>query len=360
MVDARQEHEVEVGLALGKRCAEVLSKPRERLGRGEGLARNMGSGGSILQHGNVAVVLLREARVGAKSLDAEVGESEALAFGYIDGSIDIQQIGRTAMRLISGDAPMRMRPPRPLGGEIFQEKLAQRLAVVAHHAAVSIGTERVLLTHNRYIGLQVVAATLLEIGIEPWRPVRPIHLIGIIEHRMREQNLLMGKGCVEACQVVRHGITVEMINHQALSPRSRPLHLLTRQPHREMLLLVKDHLLRRILLRHQGTSKRPARPRRHIRLDAQLLTACLHILQHTHPTGRKIRNIVGFIPLHPIDWRNLHATNAHLGELGQVIIQPHRIHRTAQPPPSSVRLRFLADGNLQISRTLPILSINTP
>ena len=242
----------------------MLGQPRERLGGGERLARNMCCRRGILQHRDVGVILLREAGIGTKSLDAEVGEPETLALRYIDSGIDIQQVGRTAMRLIARNTPMPMRPVRPLSGEILEKQFAERLTIVTGDAAPVISTEHGVLLTTRggllivrgkllikyiYKRLQIISATALELLVQLRRPVRPIHFVGIIKHHRRERHLLMGKGGIEPRQIMRHSIAIEMINHQALTPRSRSLHLLTRQSHREM-LPIKHHLLRRVLLRH--------------------------------------------------------------------------------------------------------------
>ena len=145
VVDSGKEHEVEVGFALRKRGAEMLGKPCKGLRRGVLLARNVGGGRSILEHRDVGEVLLGEAFVLAKSTDAEIAESEAFTFGNIDGGIDIKQVGRAAVCLIACDAVVAMCPISPLGGEILQEEVAKRFAVVADDTAVGICAEGVFL-----------------------------------------------------------------------------------------------------------------------------------------------------------------------------------------------------------------------
>ena len=83
------EHQVEVGLKLRKRCAEMLREPREGLA-----AREMGCRRSILEHGIVGVVLARLARVLTQALDTEVGKSETLNLWNIHGCIAVDEIGR--------------------------------------------------------------------------------------------------------------------------------------------------------------------------------------------------------------------------------------------------------------------------
>ena len=121
VVDTRQEHEVEVGLALGERRAEMLGEPSESLGRRESLPRHMSGRGGVLEHGDVGVVLLGEALILAKSEDAEITQTEALALGNIDDGIDIKQVGRTAVCLIASNCTMTMCPVSPNGSEVLQQ-----------------------------------------------------------------------------------------------------------------------------------------------------------------------------------------------------------------------------------------------
>ena len=72
VVDTTGEHQVQVGLHLRPRCAEVFCQPGECLAAGEGLAHDVGCRRGIFQHRYVAEVLLRLAWVCAQSLDAEL------------------------------------------------------------------------------------------------------------------------------------------------------------------------------------------------------------------------------------------------------------------------------------------------
>ena len=71
----------------------MLSKPGERLARGEGLATDMGCRRRVLQHGEVGVVLAGLARILAQAFDTEVGEAEALDLGDVDGGIAVDEVG---------------------------------------------------------------------------------------------------------------------------------------------------------------------------------------------------------------------------------------------------------------------------
>ena len=72
VVHTGTEHQVDVGLHLGKRCAEVFREPGEGLARREGFAADVGCRRGIFQHGEVGVVLAGLAGILTESLDAEV------------------------------------------------------------------------------------------------------------------------------------------------------------------------------------------------------------------------------------------------------------------------------------------------
>ena len=93
-VHAGTKHQVEVGLKLRERCAEMLREPREGLAARERLAADMGCRRSILEHGIVGVVLAGLARVLTQTLDTEVGKSETLNLRDIHGCIAVDEIGR--------------------------------------------------------------------------------------------------------------------------------------------------------------------------------------------------------------------------------------------------------------------------
>ena len=162
---------------------------------------------------------------------------------------------------------------------------------------------------------------------------------------MREGYILMGKSRVEAFEIAGHGIVVEMVYHKALPSRGCTFHFLARLFHHRILVGIEYNLVGGIGFGHEGSAKRPSRACGHIGLNAQCGSSGLHILQHTHPTWRKIGNVVSIIPFHPIDGCDFHTANACLGVFGQIIVQACGIDRTAQPPPAGVGLRFLRNGN---------------
>ena len=130
VVHASTEHQVKVGLQLRQACAEMFCQPRERLAAGVGLAADMGCRRGVLEHRVVAVVLTRLARVGAQTLDAELRQSEALNLGDVDSCIAVDEVGGRTVSLVARDGSVLMCPLRPLLGEVLQQQIAQRLAVV--------------------------------------------------------------------------------------------------------------------------------------------------------------------------------------------------------------------------------------
>ena len=86
MVDTCHHHQVEVGLTLAERSAEMLGKPSEGFGRNKLLAVEVCSRGWIFEHREVGIVATRK-RIGSQTQDAEIGKTEALDFGNIDRGI---------------------------------------------------------------------------------------------------------------------------------------------------------------------------------------------------------------------------------------------------------------------------------
>ena len=89
VVNATSEHQVEVGLHLRQRGAEVLRQPSEGFARGKWLAHDVSGRGGILQHGHVAEVLFGHTGVTAQSFDAKFGKSEALNLRDVDSSVEV-------------------------------------------------------------------------------------------------------------------------------------------------------------------------------------------------------------------------------------------------------------------------------
>ena len=164
---------------------------------------------------------------------------------------------------------------------------------------------------------------MLELFIQIRCPVGTIDFVGIVKHGVRERHVLIGKGCVETFQVVSYSIVVKMVNHKTLAPRCCTFHFLPCISHRGMLVLVKNNFLCCIIFRHQWTTKRPTRTCRHIGLNAQFRPTSFYIFKHTHPSRRKIRNVIGVVPLYSINRSNLHSTNTYLGKLFEIVIKPH-------------------------------------
>src|SRR5947209_19858115 len=79
---------------------------------------------------------------------------ENFGFGDVGGSVDIDQIGRRAVRLIARQASMRMRPLRP-AANVIQMQIGDRLAIVTFDARDSL--RRALAEERGKLGAEVVA-----------------------------------------------------------------------------------------------------------------------------------------------------------------------------------------------------------
>ncbi len=51
----------------------------------------------------------------------KLGQTESFAFGDVHGCVDIDQVGRGTVCLITGDAAILVCPVRPLTGEVLQQ-----------------------------------------------------------------------------------------------------------------------------------------------------------------------------------------------------------------------------------------------
>ena len=241
------EHQVEVGLHLREGGAEVLREPSERFARHQPLACNMSRRRGVLQHRKVGEVLARHAGVGAQTLDTKLRKPEAFYLRYVNRSIDVDEVGWRAMRLVPHLHAALMTPAHPLLREVLQQEVGKRLAIVADDLRVAIYKRLQLV-------LQPVASAGMELAEQRWRPVRAEHFVGIIEESGRQGCTGGLEGSVEARQVMGHGSRVEMVYHVALAARSRPFHLLPRAAFVEgddSALAI--HLALKVLLHYQAS-----------------------------------------------------------------------------------------------------------
>ena len=123
------------------------------------------------------------------------------------------------MGLIAGDGPVPMCPGCPLVGEIGQQHIGQCLAVVAHHLCVAV--YKLL----QFV-LQPIAPATGKLIEEGRGPVGTVHLVAVVEERVREGRAALCECLLDVLQVVRYGSGVEMVYHIAFSSRSRPFHQL--------------------------------------------------------------------------------------------------------------------------------------
>ena len=351
-VHARAEHQVEVGLHLRQRGAEMLRQPGERLARGQRLTRDVRRTRRVFQHREVRVVAAREAGVGAQPTDAEVGQAEALDLRDIDGGIDIDEVGGRAVRLVTHLHAVAVAPCRPLLREVLQQQLCQRLAVVARHLRIAV--EKL-----RQAVFKSVAAAAAELLEQRRGPVGVIHLVAVVEEDGGHAPFrIAGKRLLEAFEIVRHGGGIEVVHHPALASRRGTLHLLPRAalvehddaalaavarlvcaPHylpgiapllhrrrqtdgiRHMAAdngVNDDELARRLAERHRRAAEGPSRAEVHIHLHADAATLIYGVAQHLHPAGREEGDVVLFVALNAVQRGDLHSADAVRGKVVQL------------------------------------------
>ena len=93
VIDTTREHQVEVGLHLAQRRAEVFGEPCEGLAGGKRLTHDVGGGGRVLQHTDVTEVRTCESRITPQSLDTEVGKAKAFNLRDVNSAIEVEQVG---------------------------------------------------------------------------------------------------------------------------------------------------------------------------------------------------------------------------------------------------------------------------
>ena len=135
MVHATNLHQVEVGLTLAQRSAEMLRQPSESLARYQRFARDVSSRRGILQHREVRIVVTPHG-VGTQTLDLEVAQAISLNLGDIDSRIDIEEVGRRTVSLVTNRASHLVSPFGPSVGEHLEEQVGHRLAIVLREEAV--------------------------------------------------------------------------------------------------------------------------------------------------------------------------------------------------------------------------------
>ena len=304
----------------------------------------MGGRRGILQHRHVAEVAARHARVGAQSLDAQLGESEALYLRNVDRRIEVEQVGGRAVGLVAHQHAVAVGPADPLLCEVLVEQVAERLAIVGQHLVA------VVLQSQQFVQVfaEVVAAPFLKLVEERGCPVGAIHLIGVVEESVGVGDARRCKGFLEALQIVLHGLAVEVVYHPSLATRGGALHLLhgAAQLHADVVLsvggyaVVEDGLAGSLLHRHEGTAEGPSRATVHIHLDAFLLRDGLHVAQGVHPFGREKPQLVLLVALYAIEWGNLHGADARLGIFAEVPFQSLAVYGRPHPPPARAGLGF--------------------
>ena len=126
------------------------------------------------------------------------------------------------MRLVANLDTMLMSPRHPLLGEILEQQVAQCLAIVSEHLIAIIYCAQQFWKFCP----EVVAATLLEFIEQRWCPVGFIHLITVVEERVRVGYPRFCKSSLETVEIMTDGLAVEMVHHPAFTARSSTLDLL--------------------------------------------------------------------------------------------------------------------------------------
>ena len=198
----------------------MFCKPCERLARGVSLACDVSRRRSVFQHAQVAVVASCISRVGAQSSYSEIGKSEAFDLWYVYGSITVYEIGGRAVSLVACYCPMAMSPLCPLAREVVQEHVGEGFTIVAHHLLVAVDE---LVEHV----FKPVSPSLFKFGEECRCPVSAIHLITVVEKRVRERRVVFFKRFGYMAQIVCHGSGVEVVYHISLASWSGAFHLLS-------------------------------------------------------------------------------------------------------------------------------------
>ena len=271
----------------------------------------------------------------------ELRQTETLAFGNIDRGVGVNQVGGRAVCLAAGDAAVAVCPIGPLGAEVLDQQIRNRLTIVAHDAGrffvALLGEE------GGEVLLEAVTAAACKLLQKVGCPVGSIDLVRVIKEGVGEVGAVLLEGLVEGREVAFYGPLVEVVHHITLATRGGTLHLLqrladvqhdqfpfayggipTQYPlldllrkiktlttsvvghhtaqlcHRALLLVLhldgerndaaslhlvagKESLRGGILCGYVWTAKGPSRAVVHRHLDADTLTLLDGVLQHLHP-----------------------------------------------------------------------------
>src|SRR5258708_6303782 len=114
MIDPGEEETVDGFFDVGVGAEEMLVQPGDGLGGGKALTGDMSSGGSEFIPEDIL----------------------SFRFGDIAGRIQVEDIGRRAMGLVSNEGAFCMGPVMPGFSELFEEQIGDGLAIVAEDTAV--------------------------------------------------------------------------------------------------------------------------------------------------------------------------------------------------------------------------------
>ena len=137
------------------------------------------------------------------------------------------------MRLITCDGSTLVCPFRPLRREVLQKQFSHCLSIIAENAFGLVSS--LSIRHEEEVEhiFQTVATTLVEFFEERWRPVCPIHFVGVVEEGVRTRGARRVESRIKRSKIASNSFFVEVVDDETLSARSGTLHHLLRSTHVE-------------------------------------------------------------------------------------------------------------------------------
>ena len=393
VVDTAGEQQVQFGLYLRQRRTEMLCQPRHRLAGRQQFAGDVGCTRRVFQRSAAAQRIQVKALVVAQTLDAEAVQVEVLRLGDVGLGIQVYQVAGRAVRLVASGGSVAVRPLCPLAGEVLLEHVRQRLTVVGIHLLVAVQQLVQVL-------VELIAAARLKLLKHLRRPVGLVYLIRVVEEAVRPFGTRLRELRVEVFQVLCHGISVEIVDHQPLAAGRRTLHLhhpvldvggnnlpvaggslplqalaadqvcqvrhvaavarlgeghhaLQRavrrvQRHRFLAGAVTTHVegLRRqpagrLRQFHHRSAERPPGAGGHVDVDTQFPAGLLGVVHHLQPFGRQEADVLATIVFYGIDGGDFQRADAGSSQLFHLPFHVVLVYGRTVPPPAAARLGLL-------------------
>ena len=181
VVDASDEEVIDGRADVGKRRPEVFAQPCGRLRRDEPASRDIRRGGRPL----------------------EARDFGPFGLGDIACGVEVEQIRRGPVRLVSHGVSAAAGPRGPLGRKGFEQEIGDRLPIIRERPNVEVGVARS--EQGRQVLPEIVAATFLELVEKHRRPVplprRVIHLVRVVEEGAQAAGGMRAERPIEPCQV---------------------------------------------------------------------------------------------------------------------------------------------------------------